>query len=227
MFQEGVSPEAKKDALVRALTFALADETDANKARLAEYARFKAYLQLERKQLALEVIRLTDTGAFAELQQVLRDLNAGVIEFNDQMQPLTDIIDAVYELRMAGNTIDVFREIQEDKAAETDRQGRLDEKERALQGLAERHRAIQSDMAAQRERKSLLRYFGGNELTQSARMEIARLEVAEQELQREVEAVRRDIERVKAETSPASRFADFSAAKQKLRELLDLTTADH
>jgi hypothetical protein len=227
MFQEGVSPEEKKDAFVQALTFAVEDEKEANKERLAEYALFKSFLQFERKQMALEVIRLTDTGAFAELQQVLRDLNSGVIEFNELMQPLADIIDAVYELRMAGNTLDVFREIQEDKEAEADRQRRLDEKEMALGKLADRQRAIERAIAAQQEQKSLFRFLGGSELTKSARMEIARLAVDQEEIQREVAEVRRAIESVNAEASRESRFAEFAAQKDKLRELLDLTSEDH
>jgi hypothetical protein len=227
LFQEGLSPEAKKDALVEALTFALADDAEAAKQRLAEYAAFKGYLQFERKQLALEVIRLTDTGAFAELQKVLQDLNAGVVEFNDQMQPLTDIIDAVYELRMAGNTIDVFREIQEDKAAEAERARRLDEKDRELAELATLQRNLEKEIAAERERKSPLRFVGGQELTKAARMEIARLEVEGGEIRRRIENARLEVELVRAEGSPESRFAEFGKQKEKLRELLDLTTADH
>ncbi len=227
MFQEGIAPEDKKNAFVKALTFAVESDTEESKARLAEYAMFKSYLQFERKQLAVEVIRLTDTGAFAELQQVLRDLNEGVIEFNDLMQPLADIIDAVYELRMAGNTLDVFREIQEDKEAEADRKQRLDEKEQAIRAIADRQQHIHRLIAAEKENKSLLRFLGGPELTKDARMKIASLDVDQRELLRDVEDVRRDIESIKAESTPESRFADFAAQKEKLRELLDLTSEEH
>jgi hypothetical protein len=227
MFQEGVSPEDKKNAFVEALTFAVEDEKEANKERLSEYAQFKSFLQFERKQMALEVIRLTDTGAFAELQQVLRDLNSGVIEFNDLMQPLTEIIDAVYELRMAGNTLDVFREIQEDKQEEAERQRRLDQKESALRTLADRQRAIEKAVAACHEDKSLFRFLGGPDLTKQARAEIARLAVDQDDVQQQVGEVRRDIESIKAEGSRESRFAEFAAQKEKLRELLDLTSEQH
>jgi len=227
MFEPGVAPEAKKDAFVRELTFALQDDAENSRARLQEYARFKAYLQYERKELALEVIRLTDTEAFAQLQQVLHDLNEGVIEFNDRMQPLTAIIDAVYELRMAGNTVDVFREIQEEKEAEAERDRRLDEKARQLDTLAARQLELEKAMAELGEQKSVLRFFGGNELTKDARIELGRLQVDQQALQREVEAVRSEIDRIQAESSPESRFAAFAAQKAKLRELLDLTTDDH
>lgn len=227
MFQEGVSPDDKKNAFVNALTFAVEDEKEANRERLAEYALFKAFLQFERKQMALEVIRLTDTGAFSELQQVLNDLNKGVLEFNDRMQPLADIIDAVYELRMAGNTVDVFREIQEDKEAEADRQRRLDEKEAALERLADRQRQIDQAIAAQHEQKSVFRFLGGPELTKNARMEIARLGVTQEQLGQEIAGVRQDIEAIGRERSPESKFAHFAAQKSKLRELLDLTSDEH
>lgn len=227
MFEEGVAPEAKKDAFVRELTFALADDAESSRARLKDYARFKAYLQFERKQLALEVIRLTDTEAFSQLQQVLQDLNQGVIDFNDQMHPLTEIIDAVYELRMAGNTVDVFREIQEDKEVEIERQARLDEKERDLETLADRQLALEKSMAEHRESKSVFRFFGGHELTKYARVQLAQLQVDQDALAAEVEAVRAAIEGIQNESSPESRFAAFSAQKEKLRELLDLTTDDH
>jgi hypothetical protein len=227
MFEQGVSPEHKKAAFVKALTVALDDQSEASKARLAEYAQFKSYLQFERKQLAVEIIRLTDTGAFAELQQVLRDLNQGVIEFNGLMQPLTDIIDAVYELRMAGNTLDVFREIQEDKEAESDRQSRLDQKDRALRELADRQHQISRSIAAQSENKSVLRFLGGPELTRSARMEIARLEADQRSLQQDAQDLRREVEAIQGERTPESRFAEFATQKEKLRELLDLTSEEH
>jgi hypothetical protein len=227
MFEEGVSPEKKMEAIARELSFALESPQRENKARLEEYARFKEYLQHERKQMALEVIRLTDTGAFGELQQVLTDLNTAVLAFNDRMAPLTEIIDAVYDLRVSGNTLNVFREIQQDKDAEVERARRLADKEAEIARLTGLVRTIERDIAAQAENKSLLRFVGGNELTKEARRAIAMLRVDLDEVAQLTRKYEDDIVMIRNESSGESKFAQYAAQKAKLRELLDLTSAEH
>ncbi len=227
MFEEGAAPEAKRDAISAELTVALEADKEENKARLAEYGLFKEYLQFERKQMALEVIRLTDTGAFGELQQVLQDLNAGVINFNKQLQPLTDVIDAVYELRIAGNTMDVFREIQEDREAQEEQNRILSGYESELGQLEKRIKSIERDMAAERENKSVLRFVGGQTLTKAARQEIARLGVDQADSQEAIQQLMSKIKDAKQDTERETKFHEFALHKEKLEELLDLTSEEH
>ncbi len=227
MFEEGAAPEDKAKAIAEQLTMALDDDKEESKARLSEYALFKEYLQFERKQMALEVIRLTDTGAFGELQQVLRDLNAGVLEFNQQLQPLTQLIDAVYELRIAGNTLDVYREIREDREAEEAQKQRLAELGEALATLDGQVKSTEREIAAQRENKSFMRFLGGSELTKEARQEIARLEVDQRDAQSGISELVDKIEENKQVNKRESKFGDFADHKEKLEELLDLTSEQH
>lgn len=227
MFEEGAAPEAKRDAIATELTVALEADKEENKAKLAEYGLFKEYLQFERKQMALEVIRLTDTGAFGELQQVLQDLNAGVIEFNDQLKPLTDVIDAVYDLRIAGNTMDVFREIQEDREAQEEQNRILGGYEKELGSLEKKIKSIERDIAAERENKSVLRFIGGQSLTKAARQEIARLGVDQSDSQAAIQDLMGKIKETRKDTDRETKFHEFAIQKQKLEELLDLTSEEH
>lgn len=71
MFNERFDAIQKKEEIAKAL----ADPDDKTKSQetLKEFVTFKEYLQNERKRLAQEIIKLTDTGAFSELQGVIED----------------------------------------------------------------------------------------------------------------------------------------------------------
>ena len=100
MFAENTKPEAKRAEVAKLLTFEGTKEQ--NRERIKEFELFKEYLQSQREEMAQEIIRLTDTGTFSELKQVYDDLNSSLVDFDQKMQPLTDIIDAVYTLRTNG-----------------------------------------------------------------------------------------------------------------------------
>ena len=119
IFSEG-DPEAKKSAVARELAYDLEEEKADNKASLLAFDLFKEWLMEQRKEMAQEIIKLTDTDAFSELKDVFDEMNQGLLDFEEQMAPLTEILDAVYALRMAsdGAMFDVFREIQDDKVEE-------------------------------------------------------------------------------------------------------------
>ena len=50
---------------------------------IKEFELFKEYLQSQREEMAQEIIRLTDTGTFAELKTVYDELNRSLIDFDD------------------------------------------------------------------------------------------------------------------------------------------------
>jgi hypothetical protein len=110
IFAEG-DPEAKRAAVARELAYNLEDEKAENKTSLAEFELFKEWLMEQRKDMAQEIIKLTDTDAFSELKDVFDEMNLGLLDFENQMSPLTDILDAVYALRLAsdGAMFDVFK----------------------------------------------------------------------------------------------------------------------
>lgn len=223
IFSEG-EPEAKKAAVARHLAYDLAREKAENKESLSRFEQFKEWLMEQRKQMAQEIINLTDTDAFSELKDVFDDMNRGLIEFEEQMQPLTSILDAVYRLRMAsdGTMFDVFREIRDDKAEE-DRIARLRaEQDAQLHSINREINGLEREINELREDKS---WFGLGGTKKSALTAIAAKQDAVGERQKALSDLTRQIENTTF--SRESAYSEFAEEKARLRELLDISSEEH
>ncbi len=223
VFAEG-DPEAKKEAIAKQLAYDLADEKADNKEKLAEFELFKEWLMEQRKDMAQEIINLTDTDAFSELKDVFDEMNQGLLDFEKQMSPLTDILDAVYRLRMAsdGAMFEVFREIQDDKKEEERIAMLRSEQDKQLDTFNTDIRNIQTEIKQLQGQKS---WFGLGGTKKSALAEIAKKEVELGERQDSITQLTKEIERTTF--NRVSEYAEFAEEKAKLRELLDISSDEH
>lgn len=223
VFSEG-DPEAKKSAIAKQLAYDLAQEKSDNKERLAAFELFKEWLMDQRKDMAQEIINLTDTDAFSELKDVFDQMNQGLLDFEKQMAPLTDILDAVYRLRMAsdGAMFDVFREIQEDKEEEARIKALREEQDRKLDELERRVGDIRQSITVLQGEKS---WFGLGGTKKSALKKIAQKELELEAERRNIDALTKEIENTTF--SRESKFAEYAEEKKKLRELLDISSDEH
>lgn len=229
VFNEKLDALQKKEEIAKSLEFDPDDKTKSAE-RLKEFVTFKEYLQNERKRLAQEIIKLTDTGAFSELQGVMEELNSGILEFDKQMTPLTEIIDAVYKLRLQGGetVLGVFREIKEDQAAEEERKKKLAETEQKLSDMSSRTESVNSDLAVLKNSRSHRKWLGFGGLKDEAIREIASKEGELATIAADTEATAKVLEDLKdPNKARETQYAEFAAEKAKLRELLDLTSEQH
>lgn len=230
IFNEELAPEQKKEEVTKALTFKLEDTKEQNMTRLKEFTEFKEYLQFERKRMAQEIIKLTDTGAFSELKQVYDELNGAVLDFENRMTPLTDIIDAVYKLRLAGGetVLGVFKEIKQDQAAEEQRKKDLIDKQARLDGLQGQIGNVNGDLAVLQNSRKHRKFFGLGGLKDEA---IREIEAKKTELADIDASVSKTVEELEALKDPnkarATEYAQFAEQKNKLRELLDISSEEH
>ncbi|MEM9400408.1 MAG: hypothetical protein AAF984_09385 [Verrucomicrobiota bacterium] len=220
MFDESTSPTEKKGLVAKALAFT--DSKEEARVALEEFEQFKAYLQAQRKDMARQIIKLTDTETFSELQSVYGEINDSLMEFEATMGPLTDIIDAVYTLRNSGVTLDIYAEIKQDKEAEEAMAIERARQESELEALRDDIGNIRRTNATLRNDKSW-GGFGGTK--RSALDKIAVNEVTLSEKQAEVDALVAEIE--SGQKAPETQFAQFAEEKAKLRELLDITSDEH
>lgn len=223
MFDPDASPAEKMKSVAQSLSFE--DNKEDAKEKLEEFRQFKEYLQYERKRMAQQIIDLTDTEAFSELKMVYDELNNALIAFEDKINPLTDIVDAVYELRMNGVTFDAFREITEDKEAEARIAALKEEQQKQLEDLEKSIRNIQRNVAIWGEDKA---FFGLGGVKQAAREKIAQAQLELKEREDDLGSL---IETMKDESQyalPQSELdTKFQESKAKLRELLDISSDDH
>ena len=217
-------PEVVKELVASRLSYDVALDQAENRARLADFEHFRAWLMQQRKDLAQQIIRLTDTDAFSELKAVFDEMNRGMLDFERQLQPLTDLLDAVYRLRTAsgGEIVDVLQEIQEDQEADLRNRARK-------KGMAEEQQRLRGRIKSLRHEIDLCRGdrawlgIGGIKARAQRRIE---------ELEGEIEKIEQKIVELQGEIDAPdpvreSRFEAFAADKAKLRQLLDIGSDEH
>lgn len=232
-------PEEKKKLIAEALSYKLDEGKEKNAERLKEFTLFKEYLQHERKLMAQEIIKMTDTGAFSELKAVIDDLNKGLLEFDERMNPLTQIIDAVFELRKAGGetVLGVFQEIKDDQQAEEERKRKIAEDEAKLQQIDQTVSATKIDIEMLKKRR-FLGLLGPSDEAQRQRMEkemalekiIGKVDPATGAViaEGELHVLTKELQELR---DPAkmrdTKYAEFIEQKARLRELLDISSEEH
>lgn len=223
MFDGESSPQAKMDQVTKSLTFS--DNKEDAKEKLEEFTQFKEYLQYERKRMAQQIIDLTDTEAFSELKEVYDQLNTALLDFEDKINPLTDTVDAVYELRMNGVTFDAFREITDDKEAEEKIAELRAEQEEQLKKLEDDIILLNDSIAVWGEDKAL---FGLGGIKKYARENIAKAQIQLETREADLSDLIATMEDESQYKLPESQLDEkFIESKRKLRELLDISSDDH
>jgi hypothetical protein len=228
------TPQQRKADLVKLRTY---EGTKAeNKQRAQEYDLFKEYLQDQREQMAKAIIELTDTETFAELQSTYKDINEALIKFEEDMTPLTDIIDAVYALRTSGKAGEAFKEIRSDR----ERQAEIDAgRVKADQTLADAkasYNRLSAELATVKNSSSSKKFFGLGGYTDAATAEIARLQVLLDDALVSVSDAETARDHAYSMTTSGSstlvgsnddETAKLQAAKAKLEEMLNLSSEQH
>jgi hypothetical protein len=216
------TPTQKKAEVAQALSYA--KDADKAKERLEAFNQFKEFLQHERKRMAQEIIALTDTGAFAELKSVYDEINDALLTFEAKITPLTDIVDAVYTLRMNGVTFDVFREIAKDKQAEEELRKLRAAQEAELAQLTGSVSTLRDEIARLGEDKG---WFGMGGVRKTSREQMAVLTLQLQDRQAEMTQLAERIAQTPDALKPESGLVEYAEQKSRLRELLDISSDDH
>lgn len=223
MFNPELTPEQKKAEVAKALAFRGSKEE--SRAAVKEFESFKEYLQSVREEMATRIIKLTNTAAFSELQSVYRDLNQRLLDFDERMKPLTDITDALYTLRTNGMTQEAFREIVEDRKRDA-------ELAEAIAGKQEELRLLETQVATLRHENAILStqrsFFGLGGVKQSAREQMARNASDIEQKEAQAKALAAEMSELQQKRGEhASKLGEFAAQKEKLRELLDISSDEH
>lgn len=222
IFDESLSPEQKQAAVTKLLTFTGTREE--NRERVKAFDLFKEYLQSEREVMATQIIKMSDTKNFATLKTTFEDINSSLIQFENDMKPLTDIIDALHELRADNQTLDAFREIKDEEAraaAIAKRDAEITEQINAVQA---RINELKTQNKVEEQKKG---FFGFGGLKPDAIQNIARnnvaIENAAVELQKMADEAKANAEK---NVNTESKVTNL-AAKEKLKEMLNLATDEH
>lgn len=218
-----ISPEEKTAAVAQLLTFAGTREE--NRERVKAFNVFKEYLQAERETMASQIIKMSDTKNFALMRDVYEEINNALIDFENDMKPFTDIIDALHKLRAENQTMDAFREIK-DEAKRAEAVAARDKQ------LAEQIAQVEAKMSdlkttnrIESQKKS---FFGMGGLKRESIEVIARNEVALETARTEIEKLATQAQEnlAKISNNNTSNVVDQDA-KEKLKEMLNLSSGQH
>lgn len=216
------NPEDQKAAMVELMTFVDAETTKKNNKYLEEYG---AYMQSDRQRLAVELIKMTDTKTFSNMQKVLRDINDGVLDFEEQIQPFMEIINAVRLIQAEDATTDIIAEMREDEK----RRAEMDEKLAAISRDLEVLRSSVKGKLVQIEKlKEDRSFFGFGDIKQSAKDSIAELKVEISQLKSdESDLLNKQNELRSSYKETESKFENLKEAKEIMASMLNLSEGDH
>lgn len=222
IFDESLSPEQKQAAVTKLLTFTGTREE--NRERVKAFDLFKEYLQSEREVMATQIIKMSDTKNFATLKTTFEDINSSLIQFENDMKPLTDIIDALHELRADNQTLDAFREIKDEEAraaAIAKRDAEITDQINAVQA---RINELKTQNKVEEQKKG---FFGFGGLKPDAIQNIARNNVAIENAATELQKMADEAKANAAKNTNTESKVTNLAAKEKLKEMLNLATDEH
>lgn len=217
------TPEERQAQFAVAYTFTGSKEESRQRAK--ELADFQEYLQDARERMNTEIIRLTDTDAFAQLQAVYEEMNTALIDFDNRMLPLTQIIDAVHTLRTQGLTFEAFKEIQDDRKNEEEyakEQARLEGQKSEDARLIWQ---LEQDILRLGEEKG---FFGFGGVKETARVAIKQKEKEIAEARTRISGADAGLATLRTKRQNlTSKLGEYSEQKAKLRELLDISGDEH
>lgn len=214
--------EQRRAEVAKLMTSTMNREQD--RANVAAYEDFREWLTAQNTELAKQTIALTNVSTMSELQSVIKDMNTDLISFNDQMSPIMEIIDSIYQLRTNGRVGDAFREIKEDE----ERQKKIDEDIAKLyleidKANAEIDRAKEKKIQASTKKS----FFGFGGLTAEAQATITRADMDITERKEEIAKRRSEIDSLKASAPNASTLGELAIHKERLKQLLDLSADEN
>lgn len=222
VFSDSLSLEDKIQHVTKALEFTNNKEED--RARVKEFDSFKEYLQSVSEEMSKQRIQMTDTEVFAELQRVYSDFNNDLTEFIDQVKPLTDITDALYNLRQSGETRNVLAQIKADKEWEFESEEQKKKLTEALASIESRITDLTNANFRLAQDKGL---FGFGQIKPASKAQILTNEAQIEKLKEELSRNTAELEKLNQQIQEREVLRSQSFEAQKLRELLDLTSEEH
>lgn len=223
MSSTSLTPEEKVQQVAKAMSEIRTKEE--NRERVRQLEEFSEYQQVLRKEMASEIIALTNTDTFAQLQQVYDRMNTGLLDFNDAMEPILEIIDAMHVVRKEGKTAELFEEIRSDRREEDEHKNMLAEMDESIRKSRAEINMLFADIAELREQRS---FFGFGGVKSEAIRKIAELESKIELLNQSANEMQTKRQTFAAEWSAKTHEnEEYENAKRIVRNMLDLSAEQH
>lgn len=127
-----LDPKLEPEERVSQLATALSPETEAEQAAQRKaLEETREFIASKRAAAARKQIELASTTIFAKVKQVIGGMQQGVVNFDNTMQPMTDDLQVIFDLRTSGKMNQTVASISKDRVIEqnwAERQYQIDRK---------------------------------------------------------------------------------------------------
>jgi len=217
-FNPNLDEEQRRKAIAQLMSSSLERRQD--RERVAQYEEFREFLSAQATALSRQIIALTNVDSMAELQSVIKDMNDGMNEFEDEMKPILEIIEAVYALRTSGHFDDIYREIREDQERDAKNAEEAERNDLAIRQAKEEIESLKRTNFELGEKRS---FFGFGGVKESARAGIAMNEGKISELNSKIDGLEAANVHLRGPSANSTEFTELAMHKDRLRELIDLS----
>lgn len=213
-----IAAEAKVEAITRLMTTTLDSKKD--RETVQAYEEFREWLSAQSTELSKQVASLMDVDTLAEIQDVIKDLGGGLLDFKDKMSVVMGFIDSIHQLNSSGRMLDVLKDIRTEK----------EELEKISAEVAQADEEIARHeveilrlkmMNANLEREKSL--FGFGPTKKSALQEIARNEQAVLSAEGKIGLEKAKKQELNARKRSSVFTGEDAAHRENLRKLLDFS----
>ncbi|OCG05254.1 hypothetical protein [Gilliamella sp. wkB112] len=222
IFSDSLSLEQKVEEVTRILEFT--DNKEVDRAKIQEFDTFKEYLQSISEEMSKQRIEMTDTEVFAELQRVYADFNNDLNSFIEKIKPLTEITDALYNLRQNGETRNALAKIKADQEWDAEKEAEIQQMQNDSADIEKQIVQLQTENEALQKDKS---FFGLGQIKAASKAKIAANEEKIVQLKQNVQSNYNKIGDIQIEMQQHQQQRAESMDVEKLKELLNLTSEQH
>lgn len=116
-----LDPKLEPEQRVSQLADALSPETEVEQAAQRKaLEETREFIASKRAAAARKQIELASTTIFAKVKQVIGGMQQGVVNFDNTMQPMTDDLQVIFDLRTSGKMNQTVADISKDRVVEAD-----------------------------------------------------------------------------------------------------------
>lgn len=218
LFNTDLSPEQRQSDVKSLLTSSMDSRKD--RERVRQFEEFREWLAEQTTEHAEKIIALTNVDSMSEMQAVIDQLTGDLVHFEDLMGPIMEIIESVYKLRTSGLIEDAYREIEDQRKAEAERQEELAKKSDGIEKTRAEIESIRRRNVELKESRSL---FGFGGPSKEARIEMGNNDNLLADLTSKLAKTESEVEELKKPIDFISKHGENAVHVERLRDLLDLT----
>lgn len=222
VFSDSLSLEEKVENVTKTLEFTNDKEQD--RIKIQQFDSFKEYLQSISEEMSKQRIQMTDTEVFAELQKVYSEFNNDLNDFIEQINPLTEITDALYKLRQNGETMNALAQIKADQEWDAQKDEENKKLLATLQEIDLKITTLQNEIYKLAQDKS---FFGFGQIKANSKAKILSNEDQITKLKEQAQNKSDEHKALLKEITERQSLRDQSVETEKLKELLNLTSSEH